>query len=545
MLGKTDDLPIPPISAPVPDELDHGLFRLARRQWFIPLVAIVGILSATARADERTNVVALLRTAAERVSSQPFSDKELWSELNAKENGGVLVEIGLAQIALDDLEGALQTAALLPTPDECLNCEPYYRFLKDLAVQLVRVGKDEAGLQVLSSHRKDETQTTPSTWELMAIARGHVEAKKFDAAKQTYREIATATQGDAFGLCTVAKAQFGVGDHDGVRETRRLIEIAAERLPMMGQERGILLAKMAVLYFLLGDGAASRRTLQSAPLALNSETDAWEDAQAVIAAAHAKIGDFAGAIRAAERIPEKSSQRETAYKDIALLQWAQEDLVTAQETALLLNPVHDLRDLVLLEIVKTHALKGNFKQALATAAHVKGELRHAQAILDIAAAQALQGKVQDARALTSTLVFPRAPRGFAFDRPKTWKPKETIRPVISIASLIYDDEMEDELVAAAVRCHVLLKGGGTIPRIKEMNRWDVRKAAEAQAGTGDAAGALRWSAGLSDGRRLSALIGVAQGLADSRHEGKTSSTEPRLSASDMLRKRFNPAYLDD
>jgi ankyrin repeat protein len=494
---------------------------------------------------ERMNVIALLRAGAESVNSKPFSNEELSSELNAHQIGGVLVEIGSAQIALEDVEGALHSATLLAPPDECSNCGAYFEFLEDLAVQLVRVGRLDAARTILKSHRHETQQTASSAWELEALARGYVEAKDVDAAKRTYREVADMIQGDGFGLCGVAKAQFEIGDFEGVRETRRLIEVAAGKLPLMGQERAILLANMAMLHFQLGDKEASRRILQDAPLALNSETFAWENAQRLIAAAHAKVGDFDGAIQAAGGIPENSGEREAAYMHIALLQWARDDLIAAQETSLLMKRQHDKRNLVLLEIVKGHAKKGDFKQALATAADVKGELRFAQATLEIVAAQAQQGKLEDARALTRSLVFPRAPRGFAFDNPKTWKPKDTIRAVISISHLLYEIEKENELVAAAVRCHVLLKGPGTIPRIEEMDIWNVRKAAEAQARVGDATGALAWTSKLSEGRRLSALIGVAYGVGDRLREEKTPSTKSRLGPRDMLRQRFDPPNLDE
>jgi hypothetical protein len=69
-----------------------------------------------------------------------------------------------------------------------------------------------------------------------------------------------------------------------------------------------------------------------------------------------------------------------------------------------------------------------------------------------------------------------------------------------------------------------LNGEAGITYSEELEHWDVRKAARAQAAEGDAKGALGWIDGLSKEKRVSALIGAAEGLAEKeRRERKQGS----------------------
>lgn len=506
-------------------------------------LAALAFHAGTANADDRAEVIARLRKAVQEISAQPDEQRAPLSVVE-------LDHLGPAQLALGDLEGALETIRKLSFDGLALPWDT--DFLRDLAAALTRSGNGVAPAYEVITLRGDRKRGIYYVQERLAIALGQADAKDVEAAKKTCREVCAAAEPD----CDVARIQFRLGDLEGARQSRRLIEAAAKELPPTGQERALLCADMAVMCWEMGDKPSSDRILQEGFRAVAGNVRFRENALRYISAANAKVGNVADAVSIAEQLSEKSSERAEAYASVALLHWSRGDLAAAQKTILLDADLDsDTRDLVLLEIAKAHAQKKEFKQAMATARLVKGDLRRAQTILEAATIQARAGNIEAAAAGVNALDYPRyereivdkSPQPFRFEDPGTWGlPFLSGRPFfISLTGRRYDIESEGDLVAAAVGCRIAIKGRGTIPYIIEMNDWDVRKAAEAQAGTGDAAGALEWSGRLPEDRRLLALIGVAEGLAQHERAVNQPPATPRLGSRHTLRQHFRPAFLDE
>ncbi len=535
----------------------HGA-AVARLLW-LGGAAII-FLPVVLRADGASDFPGLLRAASQEVVDRPFNDEELWFDLHAKESSGVLVDIGLAQLAIDDLEGATRTAELLPSEDDCWNCNRYRDFVSKLAARLVCHGRRPLALEIIKAKRNKGPETFLVS-ELMSIARSQAESEQFDQARQTCRQAVLAVDANplaaTLAYAGLARLQSALGDKERAWNTVRLAEDAGTEIAPIGQERGLWLAEMSVLYAALGDGTAARRVLRQAPSALEGRPFGWENSQSRIAAAYARIGDSAEAIRVASLIPESSGYRGAANMNIALHQCALGDLGGAEATALSIDPSHDYRNLVLLEVAKSHANAGEIRKALSTAANVADDVRRAQAIIEIAAIMAQQGDTASARKLVLGLDYPyvRNPfitghgqgigKRFSFANPKTWGLHFKALLGFTMGSALLGEEIESEFLAAVVHCHVRLDGPGTLGYTEEMDAWDMRSVAEAQAAAGDASGVLALAAKLPPSRRLSALIGGAEGVAERRRAVKAGREAGRLNQRSMLRLRWHAAFSDD
>lgn len=487
--------------------------------------------------DERETVIELLRSASQRVASEPFTPAEL-ADVAARANGDILAGIGLAQLSLEDLEGAVKTARALPPADQCRNCVSYREFITGLASALGRQRRTGAAESLLEVHNLDLATIKANR---LAMLRAQAEVD-IEGARTATRREAAAPGTNAFDLCGIAKLQLELGDEERSRDTRQQIEAALGQLPETDPRYAELSARLAVVCAQAGDKSRARLVLRRASATLGPASLGDDHSLALLAAAYARVGEPKAALETAARAPVRS--RSTAYAYVALVQCRQGDCSGAQKTALLMDNAEG-RNLVQLEIVWSLLARDDFAEGFAVTRKMTSEFHRAEARLDLAAGEGAQGQSKQALIDARSVTCPRDHHRFRFDDPKTWKPKSVmIKPFISIGDIQHDDDVENELVAAAVRCCVLVKGRGTIPHVEEMDRWNVRTAAEAQAGAGDAAGALAWSQELSEARRLWALVGIGAGLGEQRRASKELRSRPR--PNEMLQQYFSrPPFLDD
>jgi hypothetical protein len=502
------------------------------------LVASLGTTFA-ARADETAELIARLREAAK---NQPFAHGykyDLW-RFGFREAGGVMAEIGLAQLGLGDLAGAVETSAAVPVDNKCMDCgDVYGMFLHDLSVALADAQRYDAAFDVLRRHHEDH-KILPD--ERLAVARAQARIGDSNAAKRSCQEAIRRFEagpdtccgtknefGAVWGLTNAAFTQISNADPSAARTTRERIATLLRKLPAKGHERAGANARLAVLDGRLGDRAAADRDLQDAAEALvqkeptNLDQMNYSWCWHLFAEARCRLGEFADAHRALSHIGDGSGDAGAAYANIALYEWSQRRFNEARAT-ILGGPSSEIRGLVLVEIAKAQAgIDRNYKEALASVAHIKNDTIRARAMLEVAAVMAHHGLHNEARTLAERLDYPllaelgEGPKvQFKFDDLKTWSAYYGFEFAHSMSSMHIQQEENGELQAAAAHCRVALQGRGAIPFLPEMNKeWDIQKAAEAQASEGDAAGALAWADKLATPeRRLVALIATAEGHAE-------------------------------
>jgi tetratricopeptide (TPR) repeat protein len=507
------------------------------------LVLCLGDCHAEA-ADESADLIGRLRGATELVAAGKLTHRggfvyDLW-EYGVLEPGGLLVEIGLAQLALDDLAGALMTAKALPAQSHCRNCgEACARFLTELAVALVRRGDLPSARNALKS-QFDKDDRWIITGALLAIARAQANAGDIAGARQTCDEAVRDIEKSTWLLIDVARTQVRIGDErapSALQKAGTLID----SLPATSQERAYLSARLAVPIALRGDRQRTMQLLEEAPAALdlNVQDGLQKDrngyCQRHIAYAYARIGDFANAVRIAATMED--TWRDRTYADIAIAQWNKCDLDGAQRT-IQAGPEGDLRDEILGEIARARSLRDDDDKGLTTMRLIKNDSRRAQATLEIAASMARQGKNQEARRLVANINYLRI-RGFDADQQRpgeqlkfdvlaTWGTSSEHKKGMAYSNLSWRHHlrMRGDLLAAAVRCRVALDGRGSVSSLAKPEYRDVRKAAYAQASEGDAAGALAWVDRLPNGHRIMALVGAASGHAEHLKSAKRRSTDP-------------------
>jgi hypothetical protein len=519
--------------------------RLTRPLAILLSIAALGVPAKAAEKDDRLLVVAKLRQVVWDIAALPdekqhqfAKDSEVWFE-----------EIGPAQLAAGDLEGALET---IRTLDHDGLVQPWnMRFLRDLAAALTRSGKGIEPAYEVITLRGERQPGRYAVEERLAIALGQADAKDAEGALRTCREAT----GPRMDNSDIARVQICLGDGEGARKSLKLIEAEAQRLPLAGEGRALLNANMALAYWQLGDKPKADRILADAIRALDNGRLGTGYALRHLSVVSAKLGNASDAMRIAGQIPEKTDDRTLAWTQIVVALWARGDLAEAQKTVLLPEfSGYGFNDM-LLEIATAYARKKEFKQSYATAGLVKDDLPRAQAILEVAAIQARAGSVPEALAAVTALDYPistrtledkRDPRPFKFNDPQTWGLPFLSNSQFYISSWHWHSKrMEGEFVAATVRCCVAIKGPGSIHYMQEMKDWDVRRAAEAQASVDDAVGALAWSDKLPQSRQLDALVGIAEGIGERRRAQGNQPQKPRLHSRHILREQFDDLYFDE
>jgi hypothetical protein len=500
--------------------------------------ALFGLLtpSFAARADETAELIARLREAAKKQPSTRGDSYDL-GRFGYVELGGVMEEIGVAQLGLGDLEGALDTSASVPVDNNCRDCGDSYRiFLHDLSVALTEARRYDAAFEMLKRHHENHNI---SAGERLPIARAQAKVGDFNAARRTCQAAIQVIEADPYICCgskdefgavrdltSVAFAQVSNADPSAARTTRERIAVLLRKLPAKGHERAGLNARLAVLDAKIGDRAAAQRDLLDGAQALVQDAPTEKDrlnyswCWRCFAEASCRLGDVTGARRELFRIDDSSGGE--AYASVALYELSQRHFNEAK-TTILAGPVSEKRDLVLVEIARAQAqIDRNYKEALVSVGQIKNDTIRARATLEVAAVMAQRGLREEARTLAGRLDSPRLEKfgkrteeQFKFDDLKTWSAAYEASKGFSVTSRSAGEELDGELLAAAVRCRVALQGRGAIPFLNEMNKsWDIQKAAEAQASEDDAAGALAWADKLATPeRRLVALIATAEGHA--------------------------------
>jgi tetratricopeptide (TPR) repeat protein len=557
-------------SETVPDRRSiHSRNRAATRVFLvIGLLSVFLLRPARALADERAELIARLRSAATRPrfgvpkeTTSPSQDFELW-RFGFQEPGGVLAEIGALQVDLGDLEGARITAKALPIRSKCLNCgDAYNDFLKGVSTALVRAGKTDEAIDVLKSHGG---QDGISTDQWLAIAKAQADRGDRDAARASCAIAAKELSADhgcrcgppgAFdlpdGLVYVAFGEVAIGDDAGARKTCEQIDALLAKAPKKGIDLTILITRLAVARAKLGDVATARRLLQEAPGTINYEHPTDIDSLNLagswlyIAEGLCRLGDIDGARTAASKSGDREQE---AFAELAIYLWSQRRIEEAKKT-ILAAPPGAPTDLVLIEIAKDQARARVAEgDALETVGHITNDLYRALGTLEVAAGFARQGKRDFARTIARKLNYPVVrrmdePAGtrFKFDDIETWDAGYESSRSYSSNSHFLGQEMDGELLAAAVRCRVALDGPGAIRFDARMNEhhWDIRNAAKAQASEGDVSGVLACCDRLTPVRRLVALIGAADGYIEFKTNPPASPPAHRhLERHHPLRHRY-------
>jgi hypothetical protein len=556
----------------------------ARRMAAVPdrvaaliLLAIGVIVADTGAvpADDSPLLITRLRHAVEDVVAHPLISEErfgfaptawLW------EDRDVLATLGSAQVALNDLAGAEQTArAIFAGPPLSLNHELESRFFTELTIARGATGDVEAAYVLFKKFQVsvqqieiDQSFTTSRVAMARALARaGRVETAK-RVCEDTIRDIQSGrsqrqkTGGykslgwyEREGLFWIAGVQIQIGDMAGARRTRSIIETELDELSPQGEySRPWWYPQLAELAWKLGDTKGATKIFERAR---SNSRPAFVNWRGIIRV-EARQGDLTGARRDVAEIHDES------LRNIALIGLTK-DQARRSNLDFAEGIVHDnfdgsdIRDFLQVGLAKARAWTTELEKALAVAREIRSDVRRAQAILEIAAVLAKQDQKLKARRLAADLSFLRednfgrrdARRTFDFDKPGTWSANYLFKFAGGINSMMYNVDIEGELLAAAVRCRVALDGPGSFRAIPAMgDQWDVRKAAFAQAGEGDARGALAWLDALPRVRRIAALVGAASGYAEYRRSlEQPASKEIDLDPTHFLSRRYGPADRDE
>jgi hypothetical protein len=472
---------------------------------------------------------------------------------------------------LNDLTGAEQTArAIFAGPPLALSHDLESNFISDLTIARGATGDVEAAYVLFKKYQMaaqqieiDQTFTASRVAMARALAHSDHRETARRVCEDTIRDLQSArtqrqkTGGytsfswyEREGLFWIAGAQIQIGDVTGARRTRGLIEAELGDLPAEGEySRHWWYPQLAELAWTLGETRAAPRLFAQARSNSRPNFVNWRG----IVRVESQQDDLTGALRDVAQIHDESL-RDIALIDLVLHQARRGNLDFAEQVVQ--NNFHgsDKRGFLQVGLAKARAQTNNLEKALAVTRQIQCDVRRAQAILEIAAVLAKQSQKQTARRLAADLSFLRedtffrrnAPKTFAFDKQETWA-GSYLNLAGSLHTAMYNEDIEGELLSAAVRCRVALDGPGSVRAIPAMHdRWDVRKAAFAQAGEGDAKGALSWFDSLPRQRRVAALIGAASGYGQYRRTlGQPVSKEITLDPTHFLRRHFGPADRDE
>jgi hypothetical protein len=502
-----------------------------------------------ASADEKSDLVAYMDELAQLATSNKFTREDFFDlgHYDINEPGGLLVQVGLNQVDLNDLVGAQATAKALPAKNKCRDCgqEKYDRFLRRLAAALVRAGRLQAAREVLTSHYGEDDWSR--TLSLLAMARAQARSGDKEGARRTCHEVSRNVDklnrnidqmNAAWLLLEVAQTQGRIGMTEAaqtVKQAEALINMPAAK----ATDRGFLLARLALTEVVCGHRERAAELLGAGPKALNSHaadgleeaknSNCWEN----VAVTYARMGHFDAAIRAVEHVD--SGWQGWIFASIAIIQWFNRDLDGAERT-ILASRDGDLHDVMLLEIARARGVIGDDQKALATMRQIKNNLRRAEATLEIGAAMANRGKKREALDLARKIDYLRVgqPLGpgrtrFEFDDPSTWGEPYEASNGFTRSSTHRGEDMDGDLLASAVHCRTALDGHGSVRGPANAKDWDVRKTARAQASEGDVAGALIWVDRLPRAPRIGALLGAAEGYVEYQiHKGWKPTIPVRL-----------------
>jgi tetratricopeptide (TPR) repeat protein len=508
------------------------------------ILAALGLISITpawAIAGDTAELTKRLQATLRGIVAHPLTEDEL-SEGDLDWIGNpaaMFADLGVGQVALQDLSGSQETAKAMFKQTSDFDRGATHDFVRDLTVALARAGEIQAAYDVLERYydlvKQHPWGNHDSTGDRLAIARALAIGGDRAGAQRVCHDAAHAletdvrqrqaavkpgnpccesaddiTRDEIRDLVLVARTQSAIGDVGGAQLTRRSMGVPMSRLPLKGAVHPAwLYLRTAALDWELGNFQSAGELLRQAKS--ESPTN-WR----VIAQIEARQGDVASALTDAARV--QPYLRQYVFANIALILASRGNLDGAAEIVVR-HTTDELRDQLLVELAKAFARNSAESKAIAMTKHIGVSVRRAQAVIEVAAVLAKRGEKARARELVRDLSFLRVqdfggrPVGesFEFNKPETWAAGYISSPG-GLNEMLRVGDIEDDLLAAAVRCRVALDGPGVNRQFPVMKlNWNVRKVAEAQGGEGDAASVLAWSDPLPRPKRIAALIGAARG----------------------------------
>jgi hypothetical protein len=540
----------------------------------LALSCLLANANALCTGDDSPLLIPRLRQAVADVVSHPLTREERFdfSRISfIRGDRDVLAALGSAQVALNDLTGAQQTArAIFGARHESFNPDLEAKFICDLTVALGATGEVEAAYVLFKKYQLAIRQAEIEPVFIrsrVGMARALARSGRSELAKRvcedTVRDLQSAAAQrkkaggyagfswyERGGLFQVASTQAQLKDTTGAQRTRGIIEAAMGELSAQGEySRRWWYPQLAELAWSMGDTTGASRLLGEARSISNLDFVNWRG----IVRLESRQGDPTGALRDVGKIREEF-QRNMALMELVLDQARRGNLDFLERIVHDNFQGTDARGLLQVGIAKARAESGDVESALRLTHEIRCDVRRAQAILEIAAVLAKQNQKPKAQGLGADLAFLREDdhllqhpaKSFDFDKPETWTGNYLGWGGGSLGIRLNDD-IEGDLLGAAVRCRVVLDGAGSIRAIPAIrDRWDVRKAAAAQAGEGDVAGALSWFNDLPRPRRMAALVGAASGYAHYRGTLKhAKSREITLDPDHFLSRHYFGHLLDE
>jgi tetratricopeptide (TPR) repeat protein len=380
------------------------------------------------------------------------------------------------------------------------------------------------------------------------------------AAKTISEEFARAK-----ALWELADAQLAAGKSPAKATIRELVQAAG--FMKDPSARVAALREAAVRTAKMQDRAAADRLFRQAidarqaiqppvPCPEENRLGALEQ----IAKAQAEVGYFDDALKTARMIVHSEKdftvdgRREEAMHAIAVAQAKAGRITDAVATALSVQYYHQFKEEALLEIVGVQLLHGDRKGATATAEQNPNPSMRAIALLKVAVAYAKLGDKDTAKSIAGRIhvveqpLLPlpgQGPTEFDYRRPETWGCLYDAPHYFTMLSHCMAVDKAVRLAGAAMTLAQAL-GESHHERYAEMLKdlhWPevLRAIARAHAANGDTREALAWASRIgsdeklasSEGQqvtarnlhatirvqqRIAALVGVAEGILDSRAE---------------------------
>jgi hypothetical protein len=482
------------------------------------IAAFVSAAAASAPDDPRTKVIAELRAFKE------FPSKSLWSpaQLRAK--------IGMAQVDVRDFEGARETLKTIfgaTARDQYYQNPLLYHLIKNLAVAEAADGDLEAAKRTLKVIH-GESQGSYYCQDVLSVAHAAAKAGKKNEASAELSNVAEMVsrlkddKDKRSGLFQLATTQITMGFRMHATRTTKSLEELTAKLGDDDWYRAYALLDLARLFAELSDQVAAKRHFAEAVEAAKRHKELEFHVRQQVAVEIAESGDVPAAIELALTIPDvgfESADRGRALGAIACIQLKNGDRPGAEATAQKIKHWLQYQSGSLLKIVEAYARLGESKKAIATAGTIKDDSRKAQAMLTVAAIVAERGDKKAALKIAEGLTYPTSqfplPSGgqFVFGDPKSWGNLYEMGFAFTMTSFHVAKDTAADLTAAAMRCRVAVIGQGDITYSEELEQWDARKVAKAQALAGDAAGAFQWVERLTAENRLEGLCGITEGIA--------------------------------
>lgn len=432
----------------------------------------------------------------------------------------LLIRVAQSQADAGKKDEARETfRQALDLADALTDDTPRGMALREIATGRLRLGDVEAAIAVATKVKGD----SPRNQFLFLLAQQQAEADDIPGARKTAAAI-TDDQKDG-ALDAVGRAEARAGDVDAAKKT-------ADALKHQPLSRASVLAELALAQAKAGDRIAAAESLAEA-LRLNvttlAEADSRNRARAENAVSLAKIGDIAGARKAAAGLdlnPESGrSDRVYALRLIAVEQVKQGDRPGAVKTLGDIPAVAD-RARAWLEIAEAQAEAADRAgaaesiQAARTLAESVPESARADLLEDVMAVRAgvlvKAGDVKGAAAVADALKDDRsrchALLAVARAQIKTGDrgpARVTLGRAMKAAGGIPEGQENQGGVMTIVPAWALIKGSV------------VRQLTAAATEAGGEADARAWAAGLkSPFVQTMALIGVAEGVATTAASGK-------------------------